>query len=208
MGRSGRLARICTLCDNCTVMEKKFNFADIALVVGLGNPGHEYADTYHNVGWSVLDVLAEGAPFRGPRGKRFALARAEHGTALVKPLTFMNESGQGVREALTFLSIRTPSRLLVIHDDSDLPLGTWKLHFGRGAAGHKGVASIITTLGTKDFWRIRIGIRPPERAGVHTKAGAFVLTHPNGKKAALLAATYAAIVTLLSPAATTAPSAE
>jgi PTH1 family peptidyl-tRNA hydrolase len=179
-------------------MEKKFNLNDVSLIVGLGNPGNEYEGTYHNVGWSMVDVLAAGTSFRGPRGKRFSFVRLLGGIPVVKPRTFMNESGSAAKEALTFFSLRTSSHLLVIHDDSDLPLGTWKLQFGRGAAGHKGVASIIATLGTKDFWRIRVGIRPPERSGARQKAGAFVLARPSGKKAALLTAAYAAIAAALS----------
>jgi len=177
-------------------MAEKFNFADMTLVVGLGNPGSEFEGTYHNAGWGALDALAAAAPFRSPRGKRFSFARLPSGVPLVKSRTFMNESGSAVGEARSYFSARDASTLLVIHDDSDLPLGTWKVQFGRGAAGHKGVQSVIARLGTTDFWRIRVGVRSPEPARARRKAGSFVLSRPTGKKAALLAAAYDAIAAL------------
>jgi peptidyl-tRNA hydrolase, PTH1 family len=178
-------------------MEKKFNGHDIAVIAGLGNPGEEYRGTYHNVGWSILDQLAAGTAFRAPRGKRFAFARTARGIPLVKPNTFMNESGDGIAQALAFLSVRDTSALLVIHDDSDLPLGEWRTQFGRGAAGHKGVASIIARLGTRDFWRIRVGIRPDGEPGKRRKAGSFVLKRPARNDAPRLAAACTAVVETL-----------
>ncbi|HTY39809.1 MAG TPA: aminoacyl-tRNA hydrolase [Candidatus Paceibacterota bacterium] len=138
----------------------------IKLVVGLGNPGLEYDHTYHNAGQLALEWLAGEASWKNR--PTFEYARMK-GMILVRPKTFMNDSGNAVTAALSYFKIQ-PVDLLVIHDESDLPLGTAKLVFGRGAAGHRGVSSIIAALGTKDFWRLRLGIRI--RRG---KAGGFVL---------------------------------
>jgi peptidyl-tRNA hydrolase, PTH1 family len=141
------------------------------LVVGLGNPGPEFEDTYHNIGMLAVRAIAAGSPFKAHK-KLFSYAAAG-GTAFVIPLVFMNESGRAVAEAMKKFGAR-PADLIVIHDDSDLPIGAYKLSIGRGAAGHKGVASIIRALGTDGFTRIRIGIRNP-REKRRKKAGEFVL---------------------------------
>ncbi len=114
------------------------------LIVGLGNPGKEYEKTRHNVGYRVIDELAEQKP---------------EGFVLAKPGTFMNESGASVKSLTKNYKLPTKN-LVIIHDDIDLPLGEFKIQKNRGAAGHKGVQSIINELKTKDFNRIRIGICP------------------------------------------------
>jgi len=150
----------------------------ISLVVGLGNPGARYAHTYHNAGAAALRAFADRTTGTNKRTALFEYARRGELT-LVWPRTFMNESGAAVARALAFFKV--PRRqLLVVHDDSDLPIGTVRLAFGRGAAGHHGVESIIAALKTADFWRLRIGVRPLATAGavgkiVRRKAGAFIL---------------------------------
>ncbi|MBI2623604.1 MAG: peptidyl-tRNA hydrolase [Candidatus Liptonbacteria bacterium] len=157
----------------------------IKLILGIGNPGTEYEDTYHNAGLLALEHLAaaDGAGvFRRPSRKSFTSARGAH-FLFARSLTFMNASGASAREACAFLKV-SPNALAVLHDESDLSLGTFQCAFGKGAAGHKGIASIVEALGTSGFWRIRIGIRPKE--AVRRKAGAFVLSRMRpGDRAAL-----------------------
>ncbi len=131
----------------------------IALIIGLGNPEKEYAGTYHNVGADFIAYLRETDAFSAPANR------------LLTPDTFMNETGEFVRRTLIKTKVK-PEGLLIVHDDSDIALGKIKYAFGRGAAGHKGVVSIITALKTKNFWRLRIGIRGHTN---RSKAGAFVL---------------------------------
>ncbi len=136
------------------------------LVAGLGNPGQEYAATRHNVGFAVLDRLAAeaGVRFRpGAFQSHVAWMDTPEGRALLlKPQTFMNRSGQSVAACLAILGLSL-DRLVVLHDDLDLPLGRLRVVQGAGAGGHKGVASIQEALGSQAFLRIRVGIgRPPE----------------------------------------------
>jgi PTH1 family peptidyl-tRNA hydrolase len=116
------------------------------LIVGLGNPGKKYEKTRHNVGFRVIDEL------------RF-LNKKE--VALAKPKTFMNLSGRAVKSLIAKYRLLA-SNLWVIHDDIDLPLGKIRISKGRGAAGHKGVESIIKAINSKNFIRLRIGIQPKE----------------------------------------------
>ncbi len=132
----------------------------LKLIIGLGNPGSEYEHTYHNVGHFAVDYL---------------LKKVESPVAIEKTNVFMNESGRFVARALARAHIR-PEHLLILHDESDLLLGSFKFSFGRGGAGHKGVASVIAALGTKNFWRFRIGIHPPSSLSKQRlQAGTFVL---------------------------------
>lgn len=135
------------------------------LIVGLGNPGREYRDTRHNIGFMVLDRLAIRLDARFTRLQAKALvAQAQVGETrllLAKPQTFMNLSGQAVRGLTRFYKI-PPESVLVIHDDLDLPVGALRLRMDGGAAGHKGILSIVAELGTEQFARLRVGIgRPP-----------------------------------------------
>lgn len=134
------------------------------LIVGLGNPGKEYAATRHNVGWRVVDLLRENfqlpawsEKFKGQFSKGRYVA---HDVALLKPETFMNLSGESVLAAAQFYKLE-PADIIVIHDDLDLPLGTLRLGTGSGPGGHNGVKSIIERLGTQDFVRVRVGIGRP-----------------------------------------------
>jgi len=138
----------------------------LRLIVGLGNPGREYEKTRHNVGWWVLDRVAERLGVEISREKFNALygeLRLPEGKAvLLKPLTYMNRSGEAVGQFARFFKVE-PQEILVIYDDLDLPLGTLRLRLKGSSGGHRGVESIIQALGTKDFPRLRVGIGRPER---------------------------------------------
>jgi len=137
------------------------------LVAGLGNPGPSYAGNRHNAGYLTVDVLAERAGVRFRAGKFRAMAAegrlAGHGVIIVKPLTFMNDSGVAVAGISGYLRLE-PARVVVVHDELDLPFGTIRLKCGGGNNGHNGLRSITAHLGTREFCRVRIGIgRPPGR---------------------------------------------
>lgn len=135
------------------------------LVIGLGNPGREYRETRHNVGFMLLDRLAVKLNARFTRLQSRALvakaAYAERKIILAKPQTFMNLSGQSVQGLVHFYKLPL-NNLLIAHDDLDLPLGTIRIRPDGGSAGQKGMTSILESLGTDDFPRLRVGIgRPP-----------------------------------------------
>jgi PTH1 family peptidyl-tRNA hydrolase len=133
------------------------------LVAGLGNPGREYANTRHNVGWMVVDELARrhAGSFRGKFSGRLAEIRlGELRLALLEPETYMNESGRSIAAAVRFFKVQ-PQALLVVHDDVDLEEGRLQARSGGGLAGHNGLRSIAQALGTQDFSRLRIGVGRP-----------------------------------------------
>src|SRR5215212_4361772 len=135
------------------------------LVVGLGNPGREYAKTRHNAGWLVLDELANrhGGSWRSKFSGSLAEVRLDgHRVALLKPETYMNESGRSVAAAATFFKVE-PDAILVVHDEGDFDLGRLQARKGGGLAGHNGLRSIAQALGTQDFLRLRIGVGRPGR---------------------------------------------
>jgi peptidyl-tRNA hydrolase, PTH1 family len=135
------------------------------LVVGLGNPGGEYAKTRHNVGWMVVDELARphGGSFRSKFSGRLGEIRLEGlRLALLKPETYMNESGRSVAAAARFFKVE-PGALVIVHDDVDLPTGRLQVRLGGGLAGHNGLRSIAQALGGPDFLRVRIGVGRPGR---------------------------------------------
>jgi PTH1 family peptidyl-tRNA hydrolase len=137
----------------------------IYLIIGLGNPGREYRATRHNVGFMVVDELAQAWRMRMMRVQAKAIIGsgifADQKVVLAKPQTYMNLSGESVVALMRFYKIPL-AHLLVVHDDLDLPLGTLRLRPDGGAGGQKGIASIIQRLGGQDFPRLRIGIgRPP-----------------------------------------------
>jgi PTH1 family peptidyl-tRNA hydrolase len=135
------------------------------LVVGLGNPGREYAGHRHNVGFMVVDELAKrsGASFRSKFSGDLAETRVDGSrVALLKPQTYMNESGRAVAAAARFFKV-DPEAVLVIHDEGDFDLGRLQVREGGGLAGHNGLRSIARALGTQDFLRLRIGVGRPER---------------------------------------------
>jgi PTH1 family peptidyl-tRNA hydrolase len=137
-------------------------------VVGLGNPGENYARTRHNVGFMVADVLAArlGSKFKTHKrsGAEIVTGRlAGHAVVLAKPRCYMNESGRQVWPLAKFYSV-PPADIIVIHDELDIDFGRIRLKLGGGEGGHNGLRSIAAALGTKDFQRVRIGIgRPPGR---------------------------------------------
>ncbi|MEI6327410.1 MAG: aminoacyl-tRNA hydrolase [Candidatus Roizmanbacteria bacterium] len=135
------------------------------IIVGLGNPGPKYAHNRHNVGYMYLDWLqgrADGKSWKENQRGRYHQASIDE-DVLIKPLTYMNESGSAVGSILATSSL-SPTSLIVVHDDLDLPTGEYKISFGKGPQLHGGINSIEHHLKTKDFWRIRIGVddRPPE----------------------------------------------
>jgi len=138
------------------------------LVVGLGNPGRTYEHTRHNAGARAAESLARRLDTTMGRSKfRALLAEGRvDGVALkiARPTTFMNESGQAVAPLARWFKIE-PDHMVVIHDEIDLPLGQLRLKMGGGTAGHHGLDSIVGSLGTKDFYRVRIGVGRPGHAG-------------------------------------------
>ena len=138
------------------------------LVVGLGNPGTKYQNHRHNVGFMVVDRLAELAgrePFREKFQGLFARAAAagegaEVELGLLKPQTFMNLSGQSTQKALAFYKLER-AQLIVVHDELDLPFGTLRVKLGGGSAGHNGIKSIAQCCGGPEFVRVRVGIGRP-----------------------------------------------
>ncbi len=151
------------------------------LVVGLGNVGTRYAGTRHNAGFWYADGLADrlGESFRADRKAQGELARVRadgnRDIRLLKPSTLMNHSGRSVAAVTRFLKI-APEAVLVAHDDLDLPPGTVRLKLGGGHGGHNGLRDIDAHLGSRDYWRLRIGIgHPGEREGVID----YVLTRPS-----------------------------
>ena len=135
------------------------------LVVGLGNPGREYERTRHNVGWLVVDELARrlDGRWREKFSGRLAEVRVDGlRLALLKPETFMNDSGRSVAAAASFFKVE-PESLLVVHDDVDLEAGRLQARSGGGLAGHNGLRSLAQALGTQDFLRLRIGVGRPGR---------------------------------------------
>lgn len=137
------------------------------LVVGLGNPGPEYAATRHNAGFFVVDLLAENlraAYWKAEAGAKVARVRlGDDELVLAKPQTFMNISGKSVRRILDAYDVAVGD-LIVVHDDLDLPEGSVRAKRGGGHGGHNGLRSLSETLGTGDYLRVRVGIgRPPGR---------------------------------------------
>ena len=135
------------------------------LVAGLGNPGREYAETRHNAGWMVVDELArrQGGSWRSKFSGQLSQTRLDDARlALVKPETYMNESGKAIAAAARFF--KTPvEAVLVVHDDVDLEEGRLQARRGGGLAGHNGLRSIAQALGSQEFLRLRVGVGRPGR---------------------------------------------
>jgi peptidyl-tRNA hydrolase, PTH1 family len=137
------------------------------LIVGLGNPGPEYAGNRHNAGFLVADVLAgrAGARFKRDRSRAHVAVARLDGTPVVlaKPMTYMNLSGGPVAALRAFYKVPT-DRIVVVHDELDIPFGSIRLKLGGGDNGHNGLRSVASALGTRDYYRVRVGIgRPPGR---------------------------------------------
>jgi peptidyl-tRNA hydrolase, PTH1 family len=135
----------------------------LRLIVGLGNPGADYAETRHNAGFWFCERLARDLGVGFAKESRYhgwvANAR-EAGVWLLMPATFMNHSGQAVQALAHFYRI-APAEMLVVHDELDLPPGRGQLRFGGGLGGHNGLKDITAHLGTQDYWRLRVGIGHP-----------------------------------------------
>lgn len=136
------------------------NQKNTKLIIGLGNPDKKYENTYHNIGKKFCEFL----PNTKVSDFKFKILNSE---------SYMNQSGLFVKQELKKHNSK-PENLLIVHDDSDIEIGNYKLSFGRNSAGHKGVQNIINQIKTKNFWRLRIGIRPPKEK-IRSKADDFVL---------------------------------
>lgn len=147
------------------------------IVIGLGNPGEKYTTTRHNAGFLCMDFLQKEFEFEPFAPDKKMSADISSGTIgsekvlLVKPTTFMNDSGIAAQALLAFYKC-SPADIVVIHDEIDLPLGTYKTTLSSRSAGHNGVQNIIDHLGTQDFFRIRLGVGRPD-----TKEGACISIH-------------------------------
>jgi PTH1 family peptidyl-tRNA hydrolase len=132
------------------------------IIVGLGNPDKKYNKTRHNAGFLVVDELAVGEGMEWQQEKKFKSLVAQNDEfILVKPQTGMNLSGEAVIKVVSYYKVAL-EKLFVVHDDVDFISLTYKLQFGKESAGHKGVEDIINRLGTKDFWRVRVGVGRPQ----------------------------------------------
>jgi PTH1 family peptidyl-tRNA hydrolase len=154
------------------------------IIVGLGNPGQQYAETRHNLGFMVMDKFAEDVKGEFKHSDKYNAEIAETTltfpgekkhcrTLLVKPQTFMNNSGEAVAKLVNFYKVRTEDQLFIIHDDLDIELGAIRVRLSGSSAGQKGVSSIIEKLGTDKFVRFRMGIKP--EGGQSKPAEEFVL---------------------------------
>lgn len=157
--------------------------AEPLLVVGLGNPGPQYATTRHNFGFLVADVLADriGSAFKVHKKSGAEVVTGRLGgrsVVLAKPRVYMNESGRQVGPLANFYSV-APADVIVMHDELDIDFGRIRLKFGGGIAGHNGLRSVSAALGTNDFQRIRLGVgRPPGRQS----GASFVLETFNSRE--------------------------
>ncbi len=134
------------------------------IIAGLGNPGKKYEGTRHNIGFEAVNLFAKESGFSEFKlsKKLNSLISKKNNILLLKPQTFMNKSGEAVREAADYYDT-SYSEIIIIHDDIDLKTGRIKISKGKGSAGHKGIESIISHLKTKNFTRIRIGISPEKK---------------------------------------------
>ena len=159
----------------------------IRLIVGLGNPGREYETTRHNVGFLWVDELAREQKLSFKSESKFhgLTARGQlhgHEVSLLKPQTLMNASGRSVGALVQFYKIE-PDEMLVAHDELDLPPGVARLKMGGGHGGHNGLKDIIAHLGSRDFWRLRIGIGHP---GDRNEVVNYVLNDPRREERELM----------------------
>ena len=156
----------------------------IRAIIGLGNPGPQYEATRHNVGFWLVDALARQQACSWQREQKFQaeVTKPTGGPAagcwLVKPQTFMNRSGLATAALAQFYRL-TPDELLVVHDELDIAPGEIRLKQGGGHGGHNGVRDIATSLGSPDFWRLRLGIGHPRTLNLRQEVADFVLHRPS-----------------------------
>jgi len=160
------------------------------LVVGLGNPGRKFERTRHNAGFWWVERLAQatGAALREDAKFHGHIAKLAHPAEvwLLRPATYMNESGRAVAAMAAFYRI-APREILVVHDELDLPPGGVKLKFGGGVAGHNGLKDVAAQLGSNDFWRLRLGIgHPRDQAASEQEAVDYVLHPPRAEEQSLI----------------------
>ncbi len=167
------------------------------LIIGLGNPGKEYENTRHNTGFLFVDALAE--KLNAPEfvyDKKLKAEISKSKILIARPQTFINKSGDAVLALSKCYKIK-PENILIVHDDIDILWGNYKFSFGRSSAGHKGVESIIKTLKTKNFWRLRIGIQPTLKK--HTSADKIILKKFTPAELRTLNQTIKKLIPTLSP---------
>jgi PTH1 family peptidyl-tRNA hydrolase len=159
----------------------------IRLIVGLGNPGNEYEQTRHNAGFWLVDQLARGQLRRETRFTALACKTSisKQDVWLLEPQTFMNRSGLSVAALANFYKI-TPESVLVVHDELDLNPGTAKLKKGGSSGGHNGLKDIDRALGTREYWRLRLGIGHPRTLGLQQPVVDFVLHRPRAEEQRLI----------------------
>lgn len=156
------------------------------LIVGLGNPGAEYAATRHNAGaWLVDRLASELRLVMAPQSKFFGSVGRSGDLWLLVPSTYMNRSGQAVAALAGFYKI-LPDQIVVVHDELDLPPGGIRLKQGGGAGGHNGIKDIQARLGTPDFWRLRLGIGHPRSLNLRQEVADFVLQRPRPEESSAL----------------------
>jgi PTH1 family peptidyl-tRNA hydrolase len=175
------------------------------IIVGLGNPGKEYDNTRHNLGFQLVDKLALAASAEWKENKKFQALIAEAGNSVfIKPLTYMNKSGESVAGYMSYYKLlpktlgvfknkdaNLSQNLIVAHDDLDLEFGKWKISTDSRSGGHRGVQSIIDHLKTKNFTRIRLGINSEKRKVIPTDK--FVLMHFDDSEKSIIEKTLAQI---------------
>src|SRR5687768_7258425 len=160
---------------------------EIRLIVGLGNPGEKYERTRHNAGYWWVDAIAASKRAAWKKETKFSgwTARVDEGGReflLLKPSTYMNESGRSVSAVMRFFKI-APGEMLVVHDELDLPPGAVKMKRGGGTGGHNGLTDIAEALDSKDFWRLRVGIGHP---GNKEDVPDYVLKRASGSEQAAI----------------------
>ena len=163
------------------------------LIVGLGNIGKEYENTYHNIGFQVLDYICGKDSFSENK-KLLSLFYKDGYFIFIKPTTFMNLSGNAVRLCMNYWKINLED-VIIIQDDTDILLGEFKLQKNRGSGGHKGIISISENVQTNDFSRIRIGARSPDYEGI--KSSDFVLKKISPKDQEILEKVYKEIISII-----------
>ncbi len=190
------------------------NKINIKLIVGLGNPGKEYENTRHNVGFLFIDQIKKSLDSKEFKFEKklfseiaeasYKIQNTKYKILLAEPQTFMNKSGDAVLALSKFYKIK-PENILIVHDDIDILWSNFKFSFGRSSAGHKGVESIIKALKTKNFWRLRIGIQPIRQAQgkptpkKHISADKIILKKFTSAELKTLNQTIKKIIPTLSP---------
>ena len=165
------------------------------LILSLGNPGKKYESTYHNAGHLFIDYLFKkdhliDSTLSKPTPNLLCYKSKDQ--RICQSLTFMNASGLALKDALKIHKFK-PEEILVIQDDSDIAIGSYKLSINKNSAGHKGIDSIIKTLGSKNFWRLRIGIRPSKEK-TRVKAETFVLKKIGPANKKILYSMFAGVI--------------